>query len=477
MTTTKAKNKPAPQISGYTTEEQVYATRYKQGGRTVFGLALTPDQIVNLIQRPDPDAHNPGNRKIRPKHAADFAEYYLDNESWVAPALILRAPSIFSFDADIDVAEGSAQFGILSYPKRAQSEIHILDGQHRILGFHLALQEITNRLEKARDFRARAIRTEQGDMNSAVVREAEKAIRDAEKLRDRFYSERISVEIQVTDSLTEYRQMFYDIAENALGITAAVKARFDNRKVANRALAPVLEHPLLVGRVDIDQDRIGRNSPFLLSAKHVTDIIRSAQVGVDGRIGKIMEKTLNDIDVANTATKFLDLAVEAFPPYQALLAGQVMPEQLRSTGMFGSPAALRMLASVFHDLKATHGFDNDMVLEYFKTLAPHLSDRAHADSIWIQHMPEDAFTVDAYGPDVRRQNIAGAVKALDDWAVLGPQGAPFVWEAPKPAPTPPPTEDDLLLTSDIAKDPELATLLEKRDELEAEMAKAGKVKK
>ena len=38
----------------------------------------------------------------------------------------------------------------------------------------------------------------------------------------------------VEDDSTAYKQMFFDIADNALGITSSVRARFDSRKVVNR---------------------------------------------------------------------------------------------------------------------------------------------------------------------------------------------------------------------------------------------------
>ena len=40
-----------------------------------------------------------------------------------------------------------------------------------------------------------------------------------------------------------YKQMFVDIAENAKGITKTIQVRFDNRRVVNRALLKVIQHP------------------------------------------------------------------------------------------------------------------------------------------------------------------------------------------------------------------------------------------
>lgn len=457
-TVTQPSSKPA--VAGIATEEQTYATRYTQGGRTVFGLSLSPAQIVNMVPRPDPNMPNPGNRAIRENHAKAFAEYYLAHDSWVIPGIILRAPSIFKFESEMEPSDGFAQWGIMSYPKRSASSIQILDGQHRILGFHIALQMIAQRIEKAQDFRARALRAEHGDKTSSAVREAEKALAAARALEERFSAERVSAEVQVTDDTREYRQMFFDIADNALGITASVRSRFDSRKVVNRALPNVLEHPLLANRVDLENDRLKRNSTDYATARHVADIVRAVQVGLEGRIGKVQERVLSDHTVASQARSFLDLALETFPQLEALSIGQISAQTLRSTTLLGSPAMLRVLAGVYHDLQSDkHQWSREKVAEFFKVIEPHLAGGAHLNSIWINEMPDEAFSVNAYSPNGRGQDIRGIVKTLVDAAILGPQGAPWLWAEPKAAPPAPVTADEITLRADIAADPHLEQLL------------------
>lgn len=461
-----------PLVAGIATEEQTYATRYKQGGRTVFGLSLSPAQIVNMVPRPDPNVPNPGNRAIRENHAKSFAEYYLAHDSWVIPGIILRAPSIFKFDSEMEPSDGFAQWGVMSYPKRSASSIQILDGQHRILGFHIALQMIAQRIEKAQDFRARAMRAEHGDKTSPAVREAEAALRAARALEDRFSAERTSVEIQVTDDTREYRQIFFDIADNALGITASVRSRFDSRKVVNRALPAVLEHPLLDRRVDLENDRLKRNSTDYATARHVADIVRAVQVGLEGRIGKVQERVLSDQKVADDARSFLDLAVETFPQLEALTIGQVSTQTLRTTTLLGSPAMLRVLAGVYHDLLSEkHQWSREDVAKFFKVIEPHLAGGAHRNSIWINNMPDEAFSVNAFSPNGRGQDIRGIVKTLVDAAILGKKGAPWLWAKPAAAPAPEPTEEEVALQEDLYADPALEQLLADNTAFNEKLAK------
>lgn len=463
--TTEATPKVAP-IASYSTDEQFYATRYRQGGRTVYLVALTPDQIINNILRPNPDVPNPGNRRIRPAHAKGFAEYYLHNENWVIPGIILRAPGIFEFNSDVDVLDNSAAFGVLSYPKRKQREIQILDGQHRILGFHLALEMLDTQRNKAIDHLQRARRTE--EKGSRVIKDAEAEVKAIDAKMDRFSTERVAIEIQVTDDIAEYRQMFYDIAENALGITAAVKARFDGRKAINRALEPVLEHPLLRDRVDMDIDRLGAGNPNLLSAKHVIEILRANTVGIDGRIGKRVEKTLVDQEIAKQGLNLFSTLTDIFAPLKQVQDGQLTPAQLRQSSMLGSPLFLRILAAVRWDLATNHAFTDGMIRDFYALLAPHMASPAHENSIWKKHVPDHVFEDGAFAPRGRRQDYAQLTETLVDWAITKPE---FLSEPPAPAPEPETDEDAGI---DFAPDHDTTALeVEVRNEAE-EVAAEGR---
>lgn len=465
VATTETTKKPA--LTGITSDERAYATRYRQGGRTVFGLSLTPGQLISMIARPDPSIPSPGNRAIRENHAKQFAEYYLNHADWVVPSLILRAPSIFKFEAGDDAGPGQAAHGVLSWARRDSGRIQILDGQHRILGFHIAIGLIQQRIEKARDHRNEALKMEDGNKQAPAVVEAEKALKAANALMDRFDSEQVSIDIHVTDDTTAYRQMFYDIADNALGITASVKARFDTRKVANRALSTVLTHALLKERVDLENDRLARGSMNWMTAKHVGDVVRAAQVGVDGRLGRKMERDLSEQEIAGNAMKFLDSLLVAFPQLKALQVGQVDAQTLRETSLLGSPQVIRALAGVSHQLLSDkHGWNRDMLVEYFKALDPHMASSAHADSIWARIIWTDkdgnqtaSFNRGSFYPNGRRQDIKAIEDLLVDWAILGKKGAPWVWEKPAPEPAKPKTEDELLLEEQIEADPVLGELL------------------
>jgi len=70
----------------------------------------------------------------------------------------------------------------------------------------------------------------------------------------------------------------------------------------NRSLPKVREHPLLKGHVDYEVDRIiNRNARYLLTAKHVADIVRTVEVGVSGRLSRRQELELDEGEAAEHA--------------------------------------------------------------------------------------------------------------------------------------------------------------------------------
>lgn len=403
-------------MTGYDPDERFYATRYRQGQRTVFSLDLSLTQIASLIPPPTAGKAAEGNRMVKEAHARAFGEYVRTKKDWVAPALVLRAPDIFKFEVRETI--GGTEFGVLAFPKLAATDLRILDGQHRILGIHLAIQGIADDLEKARTLVAAAKRNEE---IPDVIGKLQGRVDELMSQRERFSKERTSLQIFVEDDQQAYKQMFFDIADNALGITSSVRARFDSRKVVNRSLEAVMKHALLKGRVDPEQDRMGRNNPNLMGAKQVAEIVRTLVVGIDGRIGRRLEDELSEDALVQKSNDFFDVLLESFPPLAQVADEELTPEDLRKTNMLGSTVMLRVLAGVYTELTDRRAFDDDDVVEYFSKLAPHMAGSAKEDGIWIAHMDDDVFAVGALAPRSRRQDLKQLRDTLVKWAETSPE--------------------------------------------------------
>lgn len=415
-----------PAATGYQTTEVYYGTRFIQGGRTNYLLDLSLLQIISLVPRPNPDIPTVGNRRITPKHAADFATYLRATPEWVVPGIILRAERAFDF-ASATGDEAGVSFGAISYKRSATAELHILDGQHRILGLYLALDGINADIDKVNEAIVSARRNEDGN----ALRDFERRKADLETQAKRFTAESVPVQIIVESDPAKYRQAFYDIAENAKGITASVRARFDSRKAVNRALEDILAHPLLANRTETETDRLPKSSPNITTAKHIIETVRALTVGYEGRIGKRIENQLSDKDVEVNAKLFFDLLVRAFPPLAAILNGQITADQLRQTSLLGSPVFWRILAATDHELIAEHSFTPEMVYEFFCKLAPHLEVPIHENSLLLERIGMPSFVPGLSAPSSRRQDAVAIVESFVDWAITHPK---FLDSKPKPRP-------------------------------------------
>ncbi|HEV7769224.1 MAG TPA: DNA sulfur modification protein DndB [Solirubrobacterales bacterium] len=365
--------------SGYATHDEYFAMCFQQGGRTVYSVDLSVPQLAATLPEPDPDHPQEGNRRINPSHARAFAEYVQERSNWVCPSLLLRAPEgEFEFHPRKEI--GGTQLGVLSIPRLARNSLQILDGQHRILGFHLAWRAISENIQHQREALAIARR----DGSDRKIQKAERALRGTLELRDRLEKERVSIDIVIVDDPGAYKQVFVDIADNAKGVTRTLSARFDRRKVVNRALPLVAEHPLVKGRIEEESDRLSSSNRSLLTAKHLADLIRTVQVGVARRISKKLEAELDERVVSDDAQRFLDVIETAFPQLQAIRKGEKSPSELRAESLLGSATILRVLAGVYHDLTAAgpNRMTEGEVADFFASLVSHMDAPIAEDGAW-----------------------------------------------------------------------------------------------
>lgn len=395
-----------PAITGYETEDRYYATRFRQGGRIVYSLELPLRVVVDIISKPDPHRPTEANRRINDAHARGFARYVRQNANWIAPALLLRASETFKFDVEDEIS--GIQFGVLRIPRRSRNDLKILDGQHRVLGLHYASEEIAAELDRQRGLLTAARRQENGEL----VRIYETKIQELEEQRLRMEREQISIQIYIEDDPEWYKQMFVDIADNALGITSTIRARFDHRKVVNRALDIVLDHALLKGRVDLQQDRVVGSNPNLMGAKHVAEIIRTIQAGISGRISRRQEEELKEADLAERTNAFLDVLVSSFPVLSSVIEGKLTPESLRKTSLLGSTTMLRVLAGVYHEL--VKEIPEEAVGDFFAKLAPHMDAPVTEDGPWVG-IPGEIFSPGTTAPKARYQDMQRLVEAIVGW--------------------------------------------------------------
>ncbi len=326
--------------------------------------------------------------------------------------------------------------GILTLPRLASHDLKFVDGQHRILGFHLAFGNQNEEMDAARG----KLATLQKRDDATAQRQQQRQVAKITTERQRLAAERVSVQIVIVDAEEEYNQMFVDIAENAKGITQAVKRTFDSRDIVNRCLPSVMDHDLLRGRVDTDKDRIVGRNENLTGVKHVADIIRTVQVGISARITKRRESELTEAQLIDDAMAFLDTLMNGFDDLFKVAEGTLTPIQLRQRSLLGSVTMQRALAGVYHELRLNPTYNQVLppvdpeqphkvrarrprsdaeVARFFQSLAPHMSVPIQEDSIWATQTQQ--FEVGAIAPGARAQQIKALISTVRNWAIDPPE--------------------------------------------------------
>ncbi|MFF0529414.1 DNA sulfur modification protein DndB [Nocardia amikacinitolerans] len=392
------------------------ALKTVQGGRAVYSTRVPLLDLPTILPVPDPNNVDKDNRKVDRLHAKQFGQYLDAKQDWVAPALLARDGGGCVFTK----ADEEGRVGYLTVPWAIGgiATLRTIDGQHRVLGVSIEKQRITDAISAIDRELARKVSV---DRAAKLQAERDKLVLQMNRLKQEY----VGIDIYVEPDPIKAQQMFVDVADNAKGISSAVRARFDNYKVANRTLSDVIDHPLLKGRVDAEQDRMTLKNPNLMGAKHVADITRAVIAGAGGRISKKAEQTLTDGEVIEQVKDFLDAMSIAFTdlaaiteedPAAARVAGESLAQQLRRTSLLGSVGMWRVLGGVFRELR---GGDTPAELgdiaEFFKRLDPHMAAPVTESSLWRTTAADVDFEPNASAPIMRTQNIVHLVSVIAGW--------------------------------------------------------------
>ncbi|MFE2160370.1 DNA sulfur modification protein DndB [Streptomyces lydicus] len=398
------------------------AIKTPQGGRTVYSVRVPLLDLPTILPVPDPNNVDKDNRKVDRLHAKHFGEYLDTKQDWVAPALLARDGG----GCDFEKLDEQGAVGYLTVPWAIGgiSSLRTIDGQHRVLGVAIEKQRITDAISSVDREMARKLSPEK---SAKLETEREKLIGQMDRLKVEY----VGLDIYVEPDPIKAQQMFVDVADNAKGISSAVRARFDSYKVANRTLSDVIDHPLLKGRVDAEQDRMTLKNPNFMGAKHIADITRAVIAGAGGRISKKAEQTLTDGEVIEQVKDFLDVISNAFTDLAALTEDDpdaerqpgdlTMAQEVRRSSLLGSVGMLRVLGGVFRELRAgDNPAELDDITDFFKRLDPYMAAPVAETSIWRTTAANTDFEPNASAPIMRTQNIVHLVGVITDWYKKAP---------------------------------------------------------
>jgi DGQHR domain-containing protein len=415
------------------------ATRYTQGSRVQYDVTIPVTQIVETLERPDHTKAIESNRKIDLKHAQEFAKYLLKNPDYVIPSILVRVqPEVLSFTHVQAFDALHTSWGWIEYRLGDIVLLLLVDGQHRVLGIWLAVEEATRKIA---DLKATITKAQQnGDKASEA--DLAKQLADWEDKLHRLTIGSLTVQF-VEIGVQQGKRLFVDINDNVKGVRADFRTYLDDRTAVGLITADVCErHPLLLGRVETGQESgFSKTSKALLGFKGVSDIVRSVLVGSTGRVGARVEGELKERQKAKAdeVIKFFDLLVQ-YTDLRKVADNEVDPPELRYDAkdpgkphatMLASITMLRILAGVYHDLttkdpQTGYAQDGHPVMTraevgiFFRDLGPLLRQvPVTMGSVW---MDTGAFAEGGSAPIARHGDVGKLTALLCEWARNGIPG-------------------------------------------------------
>jgi DGQHR domain-containing protein len=405
-------------LSGYESGKKIKASRYKLGGKSVFIVSLPLNLISAHLPIPDPDEPFDGNRRVNLNHAKKFGEYWRQEERCITAPLLFDTMHPLSSEFEVEGSAGGIDFGELLLPHNSNQVLDILDGQHRILGWHLISGQINKEMKEARSNLSRATSANETESIILWQRRVDELRAELQRLDTNF------VTLQIVEGLTveEHEQVFADIVKYAKGITKSVTVRFNQREIVNQIAIEAMDTiPLLEGRTDFEKDRATGSSEYLISAKNVADIVFHTLVGLPGRMTAKREKNWAPIVAGKVVTSFFQTLVASFPELQQVQDDELQPAEFRARSLLGSPTVLRCLAGAFHGIAVVEERDKTPHVtpsgqkkaeELFKKLSGHMSLPISDEWFATGYFPEKT----SNAPSSKTQDLNGLTKLIASWA-------------------------------------------------------------
>jgi hypothetical protein len=397
------------------------AQRISYGSRESLLLSLSINDALNIVEIPDPNLPFPGNRRVSRKHAIEFGNYWESAvDSWIVPPLLLDCESYIE-RSDIRLSDTNMMCKI-ELDELRNSSLKILDGQHRILGWHLKRGEIDQKISDETNAYNKAVFSK----NKVLMNRCEHQLTSLRMTKDRF--EREKVALNILDSLSHkmHQQFFVDIARNALGINKTVQAKFDSASVINRVSQNLIKsHELLISRVDLEKTSCSGNNKNLLSVVNVSDIVRHCSFGINARVTLKREDLFSDKEVQAIANEFLNVMVRSLSALKRVEDGTYTPATLRKENLIGSGTIWRCLAGAFNRICVIRDEQNGTLKidlngkKRFERLVTQLSNQLllPINRHWFATGLFPAKTSTA--PSSRSQDLETLVSLLVQWAESG----------------------------------------------------------
>jgi hypothetical protein len=413
--------------SGYAETDDYIGVAHHQHHLRLATVQLPWPSLIKMVRLPDPGRQTDYNRPLRPGHAQKFMQY-LDvvDQAYTPPIALFTDPANLELEEikDLPQSIGNVRFVMAKFIRSARDQVHVLDGQHRIFGAHLLEAKYQEDLASAREQYRRAEKFE----GTELIEEARGRVKTVQDKIARFGAMTVSVQIALTGDRGVAKQIFADVADNALGISRSILSEFSTRSAFNRA-AQELAQKDLAGVVDNVKDRMSRSNPHWLSLKDVVNVVQVLELPLTKRWSHKLEEKLDEGKIYKQGAVYFAGLAEAFPEVRLVLDGEVSGPDLRLGGeklsLLGSTTMVRVLASAYRVLREgddqNHPLQHDEIVDFFASLPMQAGftgeTREEAqpllDTRWLE---TGKFSYPYVAPVARTQDIEELTGVIVGWA-------------------------------------------------------------
>ena len=386
------------------------AMRFVQGGRDVYGFALTLMDLNGLLpRRVDDDIVIHANRRLHQPHADAIRGYLWDQPAWVSGAIMVAIdPELVDFEAFPNTED---HFGVIRIPLAAIGQLKLFDGQHRRRAIYDLIDErrvqIRDLGEKLKEAKAELKEANAEGRDSAVIEQLSVELDTTKSRLHQLESEAIPVLLFGEVDMQSLRQMFSDAAK-ARPIDALAKSRFDARDPFNRAAEATMNScGLLKGNVEMERSTVSGTSDKLISYNQLATLLRTLQVGYYGRVSKQRALELDSSAelISKPAERFFAFLTRARDEYERLANRKAQPSRERGNTLAFNNTILRVIAAVWYEWVAKREKNEDALVKLLKDADFTLG----RGSMWQKAglVPEGSRT-----PISRRQEVVSAINYL-----------------------------------------------------------------
>ena len=425
-----------PVPSGYAPTDDYFATDTKQGVLAMISLSLTWRQIAELVGQVDPNTKSDYNRPLTVPHARRFGQYLdITEDPFTPPTTLFTDPANVQLSSLED--DTLDEYGLRVAKIRRGSQIHILDGQHRIYGIELLYRDLNTLFDRAKQDVQRAKKVGDDD----TTKQGQKRVRDTQRRLERLDQMQITVQVLLTGEGDQAKRIFTDVADNAKGISRSQLADFSDRSVFNRVARDV-SATLLQGVVDPVHDRMSSKNPHWIALKDVVNVAQAVEYPIGKRWTAKRESELvhREAAIEDMTRSVFEGLIELYPELGAVIAGSLSPTELRQGGsqpsLLGSATMIRALAAAYRRLRMGERAGGDKswthkplkhaeIIETWGKVLPPMNaghiphpsgdkDKAEpvVDEKWLS---TGVFSHPYYAPGANQGNLNSMAEAIADW--------------------------------------------------------------